>query len=230
MTVYDMITLYGGVQMVKGAVFDMDGLMFDSERIVYEIWQKMMDEQGYEYSLDIFKNTIGLKTDVTERYYKSLYGDDFDYPTFKIRSRELFFDRIASEGVPIKKGLFELLDFLKGNGIKIALATSTSTDSATKMLKKAGVFDYFDALVCGDDVTNSKPHPEVFLKASEKLGLTPEECIAYEDSINGIKSAHSAGMTTIMVPDYLQPTYEIKPMINLLCEDLSQSIEFINTI
>ena len=214
--------------MIKGAVFDMDGLMFDSERLVYENWQKIMDEEGYDYNLDIFKKTIGLRTDETERYYISLYGENFDYAPLKQRSREMFFSRIAAEGVPIKKGLFELLDFLKENNIKIALATSTSTDSATKMIKTAGVYDYFDALVCGDDVTNGKPHPEVFLKAAEKLGLKPEDCIAYEDSINGIKSAHSAEMTTVMVPDYLQPTDEIKPMINCLCDDLTKSIEFLN--
>ena len=216
--------------MIKGAVFDMDGLMFDSERLVYENWQKIMDEEGYDYNLDIFKKTIGLRTDEAEQYYISLYGENFDYAPLKQRSRELFFSRIATEGVPIKKGLFELLDFLKENNIKIALATSTSTDSATKMIKTAGVYDYFDALVCGDDVTNGKPHPEVFLKAAEKLGLKPEDCIAYEDSINGIKSAHSAEMTTVMVPDYLQPTDEIKPMIDCLCDDLLQSVEFVKRI
>lgn len=216
--------------MIKGTVFDMDGLMFDSERLVYENWQKIMDEEGYDYNLDIFKKTIGLRTDEAEQYYISLYGENFDYAPLKQRSRELFFSRIATEGVLIKKGLFELLDFLKENNIKIALATSTSTDSATKMIKTAGVYDYFDALVCGDDVTNGKPHPEVFLKAAEKLGLKPEDCIAYEDSINGIKSAHSAEMTTVMVPDYLQPTDEIKPMIDCLCDDLLQSVEFVKRI
>ena len=216
--------------MIKGTVFDMDGLMFDSERLVYENWQKIMDEEGYDYNLDIFKKTIGLRTDEAEQYYISLYGENFDYAPLKQRSREMFFSRIATEGVPIKKGLFELLDFLKENNIKIALATSTSTDSATKMIKTAGVYDYFDALVCGDDVTNGKPHPEVFLKAAEKLGLKPVDCIAYEDSINGIKSAHSAEMTTVMVPDFLQPTDEIKPMIDCLCDDLLQSVEFVKRI
>ncbi len=216
--------------MIKGAVFDMDGLMFDSERIVYENWQKMMDEHGYEYNLDIFKNTIGLRSDVTEQYYKSLYGEDFDYASLKTESRKLFYDRMENNEVPIKKGLFEILDYLKSKGIKIALATSSSRAYAEFMTKKAEVYDYFDALVCADDVTNGKPHPEVFLKAAGKLGVNPEACIAFEDSINGIKSAHSAGMTTVMVPDYLQPTEEIKPMINILCTDLSQSIDYINKL
>ena len=214
--------------MINGAVFDMDGLMFDSERLVYETWQMMMDELGFDYNLDIFKNTIGLRTDMAESYYNSLYGEHFCYKPLKQKSREIFLKRVSEEGVPIKKGLVELLEFLKANGFKIAVATSTSAQTAHKIINMAGVYDYFDAFVCGDDVKNGKPHPEVFLKAAEKLSLLPVECVAFEDSINGIKSAHSAGMTTVMVPDYLQPTQEIIPMIDCLCDDLSQAIEFID--
>lgn len=214
--------------MIKGAVFDMDGLMFDTERLVYETWQTMMDELGFVYNLDIFKNTIGLRTDLAESYYNSLYGERFCYKPLKQKSREIFMKRVSEEGVPIKKGLSELLKFLKSNGLKIAVATSTSAQTAHKIIKMAGVYDYFDAFVCGDDVKNGKPHPEVFLTAAEKLSLSPRECAAFEDSINGIKSAHSAEMTTVMVPDYLQPTQEIIPMIDCLCDDLLQAIEFIS--
>ena len=215
--------------MTKGAVFDMDGLMFDSERLVFENWKAMLTELGFEYNIDIFKNTIGLRHDETKKYYNSLYSEDFDYDTLKIKSRKMFFDRVEKEGVPIKKGLFELLDFLKENKIKMAVATSTSRQSCEKMLSKAGVIQYFDAIVCGDDVTHGKPHPEVLLKASERLGVEPESCIALEDSINGIKSAYSAKMTAIMVPDFLQPTDEIKPMISCLCNDLTEVIEYVKT-
>lgn len=216
--------------MIKGAVFDMDGLMFDTERLVYETWQMMMDELGFKYSLDIFKNTIGLRTDKAESYYNSLYGESFCYKPLKQRSREIFLKRVSSEGVPIKKGLIKLLDFLRENSIKTAVATSTSAQTAHKIIEMAGVYNYFDAFVCGDDVKNGKPHPEVFLKAAEKLGLSPVCCVAFEDSINGIKSAHSAKMKTVMVPDYLQPTQEILPMVDCLCEDLSQSIKFLQPI
>lgn len=214
--------------MIKGAVFDMDGLMFDTERLVYETWQMMMDELGFEYSLDIFKNTIGLRTDMAENYYNSLYGDGFCYSALKKKSREIFLKRISKEGVPVKKGLFELLEFLKSNNIKIAVATSTSAQTAHNVIKAAGVYDYFDVFTCGDDVQNSKPHPEIFLTASQKLGIFPEYCVALEDSINGIKAAHAAKMTTIMVPDYLQPTKEILPMISCLCEDLTSAKDFIS--
>lgn len=211
--------------MIKGAIFDMDGLMFDSERLVCSIWQEMMDENGYKFNVDIFKNTIGLRQDKSKKFYTSLYGVDFDYDGFKIQSRQRFYKRIEKDGVPIKKGLFELLDFLKDNNIKMAVATSTSAKTALKVIKKAGVYDYFDSFVCGDDVKNGKPHPEVFLTAAERIGVPPEECIAFEDSINGIKSAFAANMTTVMVPDFLQPTDEIKNEISFLCNSLDEAID-----
>lgn len=120
-----------------------------------------------------------------------------------------------------------MLEYLKTQNIKISLATSTSSQTALKLLKMANVYDYFDAFVCGDDVKNGKPHPEVFLTAAEKLELAPENCAAFEDSINGIKSASAAGMKTVMVPDFLQPTDEVLPLIDFLCEDLSQAIKYI---
>ncbi len=213
--------------MIRGAIFDMDGLMFDSERLVYEIWQEMMDENGFNYNLEIFKKTIGLRTDKAEQYYCDLYGSSFYYKPFKQRSRETFIARVTNDGVPIKKGLFEILDYLKANSIKIAVATSTSAQTAVNIIKMAGVYDYFDAFVCGDDVKNGKPHPEVFLTAAQKLGIPPKDCVAFEDSINGIKSAYAANMMTVMVPDLLAPTEEIRPMLSFLCKDLTQAVQFL---
>ena len=118
-----------------------------------------------------------------------------------------------------------MLDFLKDNNIKMAVATSTSAKTALKVIKKAGVYDCFDSFVCGDDVKNGKPHPEVFLTAAERIGVPPEECVAFEDSINGIKSAFAANMTTVMVPDFLQPTDEIKNKISFLCNSLDEAID-----
>ncbi len=211
--------------MIKGAIFDMDGLMFDTERLVYDNWQKMMDEAGYDYSIEDFKQTVGRRKKEVQNFYFSRYGADFPYWEFADKGRARYVERVTREGIPVKKGLFEILDWCKGEGVKIALATSTSRQSAELNLRVAGVVDYFDALVCGEEVKNGKPHPEVFLTAAAKLGLAPEECVALEDSINGIKSAYAAGMTTVMVPDFLQPTDEIKPMITYLCGDLSQAKE-----
>ncbi len=216
--------------MIKGAVFDMDGLMFDSERLVYEIWQNMMTSDGYAYSFEIFKQTIGLRRTATEKIYKSMFGSDFDYDGYKAKSRTLFMERIERDGVPVKKGLYEILEYLKSRNLKISLATSTSSQTALKLLKKAQVYKYFDAFVCGEDVTCGKPHPEVFLTAAKRIGIEPCGCVAFEDSINGIKSAYAAGMVTVMVPDLLKPGEELMPMINFLCSDLAQAAKCIQNL
>ena len=187
--------------MLKGAVFDMDGLMFDTERLVYENWQQMMDSLGYPYDLEFFKLTIGKRKKEVEQIYLSRFGKDFPYWELADRCRNIYVERVSREGIPVKKGLYEILSFLKDKNVKIALATSTSRRTTELNLRSAEVYEYFDALVCADEVKNGKPHPEVFLTAAKKLGLPSEECAAFEDSINGIKSAFAANMITVMVPD-----------------------------
>ncbi len=209
--------------MVLGAIFDMDGLMFDTERLVYDNWQKMMDERGYPYDIEVFKQTVGRRKKEVELFYLSTYGDDFPYWEFADEGRARYVRRVESEGIPAKKGLYEILEVCRKNNIKIALATSTSRRTAELNLRIAKVDEYFDELVCAEEVVNGKPHPEVFLTAAKKLGVAPESCAAFEDSINGIKSAFAAGMTTFMVPDFLQPTEEIRPMISYLCKDLNEA-------
>lgn len=215
--------------MITAAVFDMDGLMFDTERLVYENWQNMMDERGYDYNLDFFKQTVGKRKNEVQRIYFDRFGDDFPYWELADLGKAMYVERVKAEGIPIKKGLVELLTFLKEKGIKIALATSTSHQTAQFNLEISNTARFFDTLVCGNDVVNGKPHPEVFLTAAKQLGAKPENCVAYEDSINGIISAHNAGMVTVMVPDFIAPTEEIKPMISFLCGDLAQSIKKIES-
>ena len=222
--------MQAGEAMITAAVFDMDGLMFDTERLVYENWQNMMDERGYEYDLDFFKTTVGKRKNEVQRLYFDRFGDDFPYWELADLGKARYVERVKAEGIPIKKGLIELLTFLKERGIKTALATSTSRQTAEFNLQISDTAGFFDSLVCGNDVKNGKPHPEVFLTAAQRLGEKSENCVAYEDSINGIISAHSAGMTTVMVPDYIAPTEEIKPMIDFLCADLAQSIKKIEPL
>lgn len=208
---------------MKGAIFDMDGLMFDTERLVYENWQHMMDERGLSYDLEVFKQTIGRRKKEVELFYLDRYGADFPYRKLADEGKARYLRRIKREGIPVKKGLYNILEWCRSNGLRIALATSTSRQTAELNLRIAKVGGYFDTLVCAEEVVNGKPHPEVFLTAAKKLGLPPGECAAFEDSINGIKSAYAAGMTTVMVPDFLQPTDEIRPMITYLCRDLNEA-------
>lgn len=213
--------------MLKAAVLDMDGLMFDTETLVYEIWQDMMDRRGYEYSIEDYRHTVGKRKKEVELFYLGRYGEDFPYWELANECRSTYLDRIADGGLRVMPGLFELLDYLKESGLKIALATSTSRRTSELNLRLTDTAKYFDELVCGEDVKNGKPDPEVFLTAAARLGVAPECCVAFEDSINGIISAHDAGMMTVMVPDYVQPTEELLPKISLLCGELSQSIGFL---
>lgn len=215
------------IQKIKGVVFDMDGLMFDTERLTYQIINQVMTEQGYEYSLDFYKQTVGKRSVDVVSMYKEKFGDDFDYQAMKVGNMEIFWDYTAKNGVPAKKGLFQLLDYLKENNIKIALATSTTSKSATEILKRGKVIDYFDVLMCADSVKNGKPDPEVFLKACEKLGLQPQECMGLEDSFNGIISSSEAGLVTVMIPDMIPPTEEISNRCYKVCKDLTEIIEIL---
>ena len=145
--------------MLRAAVFDMDGLMFDTETLVYQNWQKMMDEAGYPYNLDDFKQTVGKRKAEVQNFYFGKYGAEFPYWYYSEKGRGMYLDYVAQYGVPVKPGLREVLTYLKEKGIKIALATSTSRKTSVLNLESAGVTAFFDTLVCGEDVTNGKPHP-----------------------------------------------------------------------
>lgn len=215
------------MKKIKGIVLDMDGLMFDTERLTYEIINQTMTDDGYDYSLDFYKETIGKRSVDVVNMYRANFGESFDYQAMKVKNMEIFWDYTAKNGVPAKKGLFKLLDFLKEKGIKIALATSTTEKSATEILKRGRVIDYFDVLICADSVTKGKPDPEPFAKACEKLGFLPEECMGLEDSFNGILSSSSAGLVTVMVPDMIAPTKEIADCCYRVCKDLEEVMELL---
>jgi HAD superfamily hydrolase (TIGR01509 family) len=214
---------------IKGVVFDMDGLMFDTERLTYEIINDTMTSMGYSYSLDFYKQTVGKRSVDVVQMYKEKFGKDFDYQAMKVKNMEVFWDYTTKNGVPVKKGLFELLDYLKEKGIKIALATSTTRKSATEILTRGKAIDYFDVLMCADSVTNGKPHPQVFLKACQGLGLEPQECMGLEDSFNGIIASSKAGLLTVMVPDMILPTKEIENLCYKVCTNLLDVIEILKS-
>ena len=161
---------------IYGVVFDMDGLMFDTENLTYKLQKQLFEKQGIapDYNLDWYKQTVGKRSEDIEGIFKSLCGDDFDFKAFRAKCREVYREYTDKNGVPIKDGLFELLDFLKEKGIKTALATSTTEPSAERTLRISGTLPYFDALVCADDVERGKPYPDPFIKAAEKLGLKVE--------------------------------------------------------
>lgn len=209
---------------IGGVVFDMDGLMFDTENLTYKLQKKILEKKGIVYTLDAYKQTIGKRTEDIVDLFRELCGEDFDYSSFRIECRETYTEYTDKHGVPIKEGLFDLLDYLKAKDIKTALCTSTTEPSARRTLRISGTLPYFDTLVCADDVKRGKPYPDPFNKAAEKLGVKPENCLALEDSINGIKSAYASGMVTVMIPDLIEPTEEIKPMCYKILPSLNDVI------
>ncbi len=187
------------------AVFDMDGLMFDTERLAVDAWLDAGAEAGYALSRTVIEGIVGLDKEGSRIALTGAYGPGFPYDSIRARRIELAAERIAADGVPVKEGLAELLHYLGGKGILLAVATSTDRARVTKLLDGAGVTSFFQAVVCGDEVSRNKPDPEIYRAAAAKLGVAPECCIALEDSPSGITAAHGAGMLPIMVPDIAAP-------------------------
>jgi HAD superfamily hydrolase (TIGR01509 family) len=198
-----------GIELV---IFDMDGLMFDTERIYVETWPDAARLFGYEVTEEAVVGAIGLNAEAGRAHFEGLYGKDF--PFYKIREARLksATELIEKRGIPIKQGLYELLDLLKEKNIKKAIATSSERQRADWYLRLSKLTGVFDAIVCGDEIKKSKPDPEIFLKAAEKTSVSPCRCIVLEDSESGIRAAHSAGMFPFMVPDYKQPSEELKTL------------------
>lgn len=193
-------------------IFDMDGLMFDTERIAFTAWRNAASEYGYEITEDIFKETLGVNIVLTGEIFIKHFGESFPFDIIKKIRFKIAEDLINIDGVPVKSGLYELLDYLKTLNIKIAVATSTGRVRAMTLLKMAGIDMSFNYVICGDEIINSKPDPEIFLKVADKLSCSKDRCLVLEDSEAGIMAAHKAGMLPIMIPDMKQPREEVKRM------------------
>ncbi|WP_299345816.1 HAD family phosphatase [uncultured Maritalea sp.] len=197
-------------EKVEAVVFDMDGLLLDTEQIYKRVMQQLCQEWGHELTHEMFAAFVGIPQTENVPIYQQFFGKDFDVQTYENLMVERAHEEM-SKGIPVKNGAKELVAGLSARGVPIAVATSTGA-SAHKHLEEAGLHSYFDTIVTRMDVTKGKPHPEPFLTATSRLGFAPENCIAFEDSHNGVRSASAAGLATVMVPDILDPTDEIAAM------------------
>lgn len=198
---------------VKLIIFDMDGLMFDTEKLIFITWKEACKKYKRKINYRIFKETIGLSRIGTEEVYKNYYGGSFPFEKINNEAMKLLENNIHSVGVPLKEGLFELLEYIRKKQLKMALATSTSRDRVELLLNLSNTKKYFDVVTCGDEIVNGKPDPEIFLKTSQKVNYPPENCMVLEDSENGIIAAYRAGMLPVMVPDIIEPGKEIEAML-----------------
>lgn len=193
-------------------VFDMDGVLFDTQKIYCRAWEEAAGVLGIPDIGEPLRRCIGMNRNDQEAILGEFYSKDFPFDDF-YREKDLAFDRILSLGVPLMKGTREILEFLKKNGAKVAIASSSRVGMVEENLKNTGLTGFFDKIVGGNLVTHSKPDPEIYLKACELLGVKPEETFAVEDSYNGIRAASSARMKVIMVPDVQPPTEETDALI-----------------
>lgn len=193
--------------MYKAVVFDMDGVLIDTEKIYRQCWKKNGVSIGIpEDEMEVWCNWIaGGNKESNARLFKSIRGEDFDYLAFRQRTMDLFDEHVARYGIDIKPNVEDTLKFLKEKGIKIAVATSTGRARAQRRLESVHIAGYFDEMVCGDEIVHGKPEPDIYDKACEKLGIEPEMAVAVEDSMNGVVSASCAGLYTVMVVDLIQP-------------------------
>lgn len=213
----------------KAVIFDMDGVIFDSERIIIELWEDFGAKNNMPHMHEVTIRCVGLNDKATEEVFKEVYGDDYDYRRFqKIISKQ--YHEMADGGkLPMMIGVREILDYLKNNEYKIALASSTRTEVVVNQLKAANIYEYFDKVVCGDMVTHSKPHPEIFLKAAEELKVDITKSFIIEDSYNGIRAAYAAGAKPIMVPDMIEPDDEMREKSFIILKNLLEVTEYLKT-
>jgi HAD superfamily hydrolase (TIGR01509 family) len=200
--------------MNRAFIFDMDGVIFDSERLYIECSLEASAELGLpqEGVIELCHRCIGVTPERTRQIMMETYHDPAVVDAFRGRTVSLFLEKYNAGQMDVKPGAEELLKFLKQQGYPLAIASSTPTEIVRQELSAAGLLDYFDRIVGGDQVSRSKPNPDIFLRAAELLRTEPSRCIVIEDSFNGIRAAKAAGMTAVMVPDQLQPDEEIKAL------------------
>lgn len=206
--------------MKKGAIFDMDGLLFDTERLYRESWEKLAPEFGQVPNPDFPSAVAGTSGErmrqVVKQYYPSIDAEKF-ISQVTARVKEL-----VSQSVPEKPGMHELLEYLYENGTKMAVASSSGQEIVRNNLDKTNSAHYFDAIVSGNEVVHSKPAPDIFLLAAQRIGCAPSDCYVFEDGINGTRAGIAAGCTTVMVPDLMPPTEDIKEGCVCICSSLHE--------
>ena len=216
--------------MIKAVIFDMDGLMIDSERVTFEGYQHIMSKMGKTITEDFYITLLGKPIKgIFQRFY-DVYGNDFPIESVITDVHQYMAERFETEGVPLKTGLVELLKYCREKGYRTIVATSSNRNRVDTILKSADIEQYFDDSICGDEVTKGKPDPEVFLKSCMKLGVNTDEAVVLEDSEAGIQASYAAGIKVICVPDMKQPEPEYAQKTFMIVTDLNKVKDWLETL
>ena len=208
------------INNVKGVLFDMDGVILDTEKLYTRFWCEAAQALGFPLTYEMALGMRSLSHEVGERQLKAYLGEKVDYQQVRSKRIELMTAYISENGVEIKPGIHELLQFLNEKGLKKAVATSSPLDRTKEYLSQVGLVDAFDELVSGHMVEHGKPAPDIYLYAADKLGLKPEECLVLEDSPTGLLAAYRAGCIPVMVPDQDMPDEETRARAYAVVENL----------
>ena len=213
--------------MIDGFVFDMDGVLYDTERLCNICFLKVGSQYGVDSVVmnDLMFACVGLNAVATKDKFLSVLGEKFPYDKFCEEWRAEVRSIIIEQGLPVKKGAYMLLEYLKTNRYPVALATSSSKNSTMSHLEQSKMKDYFSAIVTGDMVSKCKPDPEPYLTACKLLNINPGRSVAIEDSPNGLKSAKVAGLKTIMVEDQIPYTDDLAPYVDIKFNSLTDVLE-----
>lgn len=216
--------------MIKAIIFDMDGLMIDSERVTFECYQERLKDMNLTMDEEFYKTLLGKPIKgIYQRFY-DVYGNDFPIENVIQDVHQLMAERFETEGVPVKKGLVELLHYLKDNNYKTIVATSSNRDRVDKILAQAKITEFFDDSICGDEVTKGKPNPEVFLKSCQKLGVNVDEAIVLEDSEAGIQASCDANIKVICIPDMKYPEKQYEEKTFKILKDLTEVTAYLKSL
>ena len=215
---------------VELVIFDMDGLMIDTEPLSKEGWRLALAYYGFEMHEELFSQLLGRNLTTARQLMCGYYGPDFDFDAVREKRTAFVEAHIKEQGISMKKGLLHILDCLDQMGVKKCIATSTEWEGMENKLGQLGLLSRFDGFVTGDQVKLSKPNPEIFLKAASLVGIDPVNCIVLEDSPAGVAAAYEAGMRSIVIPDMAQPDQETLGKVYARCEDLIEAAELIDNL
>lgn len=214
--------------MICAVIFDMDGVLIDTEKHYNAARCQAATEAGFPFTREHALLLRSCEAKEGEKLMQGIFGPSFDYYAIRERRRELVRERLAQYGLEKKPGVEETLRFLRAKGIKTAVATATALDITKSHLTTIGVCDLFDSIVSAKNVAHGKPEPDVYLYACEQIGERPQDCMAVEDSPNGIMAAYRAGLRTVMVPDLTQPDEELTKYLYACVNSLSDLCELVD--